>query len=656
MALRWYQQQAVMACWDYLRNKQGAPVLVLPTGSGKTHVIAALCQQVVQWGGRVVVLAHVKELLQQAADKLSAYLPADNIGVYSAGLNSRETDKRVIIAGSPSNYTRANELGSIQLVIVDEAHMIPPEGNGRYRTFLNDLQQINTQARLVGLTATPYRLGSGWIVRDRVDFDDNKDRLFESIAYEAPLYKLISDGTLSQVISQSAKHKPDFSGVHTTRGDFDEKEIEAIWNGRGVLESATFEIIDKAKERNKVLIFCNRVESARRVAKILTEQDKEHAAAVVDGETSANDRADVVRRFKSDDGDVDLFGNSNLPLKYVCNVGVFTTGFDAPNVDCVALLRPTKSLTLYQQMVGRGLRKAENKSNCLILDFGGNIDRLGPIDTAIPQYYGKSDKPKKSWKECGECGSFNALNARVCCVCGNEFPIRSYDPDKNITSGSSNSGILSSQVKEPEPIVEEFNLIEFTVEEHHKRDAEPGTPPTLQCNYKVIGPYWPRREWLCPEHGGRIRRKFEQWWRDKSNAPPPETVAQAVALIKAGFTAKPLKIRTVTKPRSKFPEIEWIEKTEIPAYNETAVTAILDAQDQEDDSWGDFAEFEEQEPQPQVIDAVIPERCKTCANFSPNDTGSGFYCREWGTQGAPDGVAPSYSCYQEPYDEGDMPF
>ena len=656
MALRWYQEQAVAACWDFLRNKQGAPVLVLPTGSGKTHVIAALCQQVVNWGGRVVVLAHVKELLQQAADKLSGYLPADKVGVYSAGLNSRETENAVIVAGIQSIYTRASELGSIQLVIVDEAHMIPPEGNGRYRTFLNDLQQINPQARLVGLTATPYRLGSGWIVKDRVEFDDNKDRLFESIAYEAPLYKLITDGTLSQVISQSARHKPDFSGVHTTRGDFDEKEIEAIWNGRGVLESATFEIIEKTQERNKVLIFCNRVESARRVAKILQEQDKEYDAAIVDGETSANDRADVVRRFKSDKGDVDLFGTEKRPLKYVCNVGVFTTGFDAPNVDCVALLRPTKSLTLYQQMVGRGLRKAENKGNCLILDFGGNIDRLGPIDTAIPQYYGKSDKPKKSWKECSSCGSFSALNARICKTCGAEFPVRQTDPDRNLTSASSSSGILSSQVKEPEPIVKEFNLIEFTVEEHHKRDAEPGTPPTLQCNYKVIGPYWPKREWLCPEHGGRIRKKFDQWWRDKSDAPPPETVAQAVVLINAGFTARPLKIRTITKPRSKFCDVEWIEQTEIPPYNVETATAILDAQENDDGGWGDFDQFDEPETQPITQADAIPESCATCANCSPNDNGAGFYCREWNYSGVPDGVAPEYACWQEPIDEGDMPF
>ena len=432
MRLRWYQEEAVAAVWDYLRNQPGAPCVVLPTGSGKTPVIAALCSQVVKWGGRALVLAHVKELLEQAREKLALFIPPDMVGVYSAGLNARETSNPVIIAGIQSVYARAAELGAFQLVIVDEAHLIPPDGAGRYRRFLEDTRRVNPHTRLVGLTATPYRMGCGWITKDRApqDSDDSYDRLLDAVAYEVTTDKLIADGTLSCVVSCAAKRAPDFSGVHTVRGDFDEKEVETILLEKNVLDAAAAEIIERTKDRRKVVVFCNRVESARKCARLLAELDAANDAAIVDGNTSASERAELVRRFKNDRRVTDLLGETERPLKYLCNVGVFTTGFDAPNVDAVAILRPTKSLTLYQQIVGRGLRKAPNKYNCLILDYGGNIERHGPIDLPRPETVDPNDKP---WKTCKECGAVIALGLASCPLCGYNFPKRApVDPNKDL--------------------------------------------------------------------------------------------------------------------------------------------------------------------------------------------------------------------------------
>lgn len=641
MALRWYQEQAVAACWDYLREKTGSPVLVLPTGSGKTHVLSEICRKVVTLGGRVVILAHVKELLEQAADKLAGYIEHDKIGVYSAGLNKRETQKPVTVAGIQSIYTRAAELGSVQLVIVDEAHMIPPEGSGRYRTFLSDLQQTNPKARLIGLTATPYRLGAGWIVKDRAG-DDGKDRLFDTIAYEAQLYTLIKGGFLSQVISKGAKQAPDFSDVHTTRGDFDESEIERVLSGKNVLEAICREIVEKTRDRKKVLIFCNRRESARRCVGIIGNllHAETNIAAEVDGETPSGQRAEIIAAFREDPNYLNLFDEPPTPIKYLCNVGVFTTGFDAPNVDCVALLRPTKSLTLYQQMVGRGLRKCDEKSNCLILDFGGNIDRHGPIDTAAPQEYGKESKPR-NWKECKACGTFNALNARTCKECGAEFERRDVDPNKNLVSKASGGAILSSEVGDPEkPIIEEFNVVRLEVEEHYKRNAEPGTPPTLQCKYTVIGPYWAKFEWLCPEHGVKMRGKFKRWWEEKSNAPAPETVREAVALINAGFLATPYKIETTTKPRNKFPDIKWLEFSDVPRYDPEKAKRALN----EEDFLNDFGAFEE-DLEPLVVTPAPTKTCDGCVNYSPDDIGGAFWCKEWG-ETIPEELKDHLNCFR----------
>ncbi|MEO1535385.1 MAG: DEAD/DEAH box helicase family protein, partial [Planctomycetota bacterium] len=163
MQLRPYQSEAVDAVWSFIReHDDGNPAVVLPTGSGKTHVIAELCREAVEsWNGRVLVVAHVKELVEQAADKLRAVAPALPVGVFSAGLGRRDLGYSVTIAGIQSIYQRAHDLGPIDLVIVDEAHLIPPEGEGMYRRLLADIAQVTPHSRVVGLTATPYRMKTG---------------------------------------------------------------------------------------------------------------------------------------------------------------------------------------------------------------------------------------------------------------------------------------------------------------------------------------------------------------------------------------------------------------------------------------------------------------------------------------------------------------
>ncbi len=160
MELRYYHQEAVQSAYDYMSSKPGKnPCVVLPTGAGKTLCIAKFCTDVIGWGGRVLVLAHVKELLEQSAKKISECGVTD-LGVYSAGLGKREKSQGVIVAGIQSVYERGFELAGskpFSLVIVDEAHRIPTEGDGMYRKLLNDLQIASPAIRVVGLTATPFR-------------------------------------------------------------------------------------------------------------------------------------------------------------------------------------------------------------------------------------------------------------------------------------------------------------------------------------------------------------------------------------------------------------------------------------------------------------------------------------------------------------------
>jgi len=192
IVLRPYQQAAVEAVYDYLRTRDDNPCVVIPTAGGKTPIMATICKDAVgQWNGRVLILAHVKELLEQTADKLRAVCPEVEFGIYSAGLNRRETDKLAIVAGIQSVYKRACELDAFDLVIVDECHLIPEGGEGMYRTFLAEAKVVNPHLRVIGLTATPFRLSSGPIC--------TPDGILNHICYEVGVRELIRDGYLVSV-------------------------------------------------------------------------------------------------------------------------------------------------------------------------------------------------------------------------------------------------------------------------------------------------------------------------------------------------------------------------------------------------------------------------------------------------------------------------
>ena len=152
MELRCYQRAAIDACYAFLREQTGNPCIVIPTGGGKTPILATIALDAVnRWSGRVLILSHVKELLQQSADTLQRLAPGLNVGVYSAGLKRREHENAVVTAGIQSIHKRAFDIGAFNLVIVDEAHLIPPSGDGMYRKFLGDMQLVNPSMRTIGL-------------------------------------------------------------------------------------------------------------------------------------------------------------------------------------------------------------------------------------------------------------------------------------------------------------------------------------------------------------------------------------------------------------------------------------------------------------------------------------------------------------------------
>jgi len=541
MQLRPYQQDAVDAVYAHLREHDDNPVVAIPTGGGKTPVIATMCRDAVsRWNGRVLILAHVKELLEQALDKLQQVAPEmwHQIGVYSAGLKSRDTEHPIIVAGIQSVYRRACDLDRFDLVIVDEAHMIPPDGDGMYRTFLEEARKINPNLRVIGLTATPFRMTTGPIC--------GPDNVLNSVCYEIGVRELIVQGFLCQLVSKGGREDVDTDGLHVRGGEFMADEVEALMDKDERVESACKEIVEYTRDRNSCLVFTSGVQHARHVAEVLRRSDPR--VETVFGETADQDRVRAIAEFRAG------------RVKYLVNVNVLTHGFDAPNVDCVAMLRPTMSPGLYYQMAGRGFRLCDSKKNCLILDFGGNVLRHGPVDAirtdADEDPKGDGEAPAK---KCPECNALIATGYATCPQCGYVFPPperRMHDPK------AGTAGILSDQVEIAEHAVQD---VRYSV--HEKRDAPPDAPRTMRVEYRIG---WQRSisEWICIEHTGYARAKAESWWRRRSNVPMPDTAEEAVRLAEAGALCGTQSITVRSVAGEKYDRITGYVLGEKPAYRE----------------------------------------------------------------------------------------
>jgi DNA repair protein RadD len=520
-ALRPYQAESVAAFWRFLRTQAGNPVIVLPTGAGKAVCIARLCADAIRWKGRVVVLQHRKELIQQNAEKIQALLPNFDIGVYSAGLRSRDADQDIVVGGIQSIYKHAYDLGQRHLVLIDEVHLVGQEG--MYRTFLDDLRSANELVRLGGLTATPYRLDSGPICRPNA--------LFQKVCYSANIRELIEAGYLCRLTSKPAAGTVDTRAIRLRGGEFITGEMESVFDR--ITAQACREIVANTADRHSVLVFCSGVQHALHVAQVLKELTG-GTCGVVTGDTLPLERAALLADFRA--------GH----LRFLINCDVLTTGFDAPNIDCIAILRATMSPGLYCQMVGRGFRISASKRDCLVLDFGGNIARHGPIDAVD---YGRCRETcgvvgEAATKTCPNCGIEIYAGVREC-ECGFLFPVERASH----VAEADESPILS----EPETWIVE----EVTYSVHEKKKA-PDAPLTLRVDYgcrpeessggnletKTIS------EWVCLEHPpGFARAKARKWWAARSIAPITETIEEAADLGRRGALAWPTRITTLKEGR-----------------------------------------------------------------------------------------------------------
>ncbi|PHM45994.1 putative helicase [Xenorhabdus mauleonii] len=363
--LRPYQQEAVDATIRYFRQHKDPAVIVLPTGAGKSLVIAELAKLA---HGRVLVLAHVKELVAQNHSKYCAY--GLNADIFSAGLNQKQSEGKVVFGSIQSiarNLDRFNH--HFSLLIIDECHRISDDENSQYQQIIQQLKKNNPQLRILGLTATPYRLGSGWIYQYHYHgmIRGDEQSFFRDCIYELPLRYMIKHRFL---VPPERLDMPvmqyDFSQVRTSQqGIFNEADLNReLKRQKRITPHIVKQIIGYGQDRKGIMIFAATVEHAKEIFQLLPAGQ----TALVSADTPASERDFLITEFKEQ------------RLRYMVNVAVLTTGFDAPHVDLIAILRPTESVSLYQQIVGRGLRLFPDKQECLILDYAGN-----PHDLYTPE-------------------------------------------------------------------------------------------------------------------------------------------------------------------------------------------------------------------------------------------------------------------------------
>ena len=524
IALRDYQKNALSAQWHYWKNTGNAPLIIAPTGAGKSILIAKTIQDILNVAddARICVVTHVQELIQQNLDELLTLAPDlwNKIGVMSAGLNRKDAHAQITFGGIQTMFK--NDIGRQSLIIIDEAHLIPRKTTSMYGQFLEQQRQHNSNVRIQGLTATPYRMDSGKL-------HEGSDALFDGIAYEISLLDLIKDNYLVEPVTQAPDEMTDLT---IRAGEYSTESQEFSLESH--IEDYAKTIAD-ATRNDRCLCFLPSVKTAEDFAYLLTQHQL--SAAFVTGAMPLDARAEIIEMFKSG------------KITHLCNVNIMTTGSNIPEISAIALLRATRSPALYVQMVGRGLRLAESKTQCKVYDFGGNAVRHGPLNKPFTFHRERSRKMKPVGKTCPECDTVLPVNQRTCDNCDWIEPKIEQDRDPKLKNKAF-TGDIVGYAEQPE-------WKKCFRWEAQQWIAKTSGAKMICVTYDVQNHTYPIREWLGPEHdyrkllGSKWRIRYRTMTGDIEDIP--ETVEDAVLWVNE--TANPESIRVARKDDSKYYDI-----------------------------------------------------------------------------------------------------
>lgn len=513
-----YQVEAVDSTVGYFaRGNSGNPLIAMPMGTGKSLIPPLFIAQAMrQWpNSRFLLLTHVKELIRQNAQKMLEIWPTAPLGIYSAGLGRKEAFAPIVFGGIASARNKIAEIGHRDILFVDEAHLISPNEESMYQQTIAELKAINPYLKVIGLTATPFRMGQGYLTDGGI---------FSDICYDITglneFNKLIDDCYLTTLVPKSTSTAIDISSVSILANDYNQKELAAAVDKIPIMRSAIEETLALAHDRQSWMVFGAGLENCEHLTDMLNAVGV--AATVVHSKLDDQTRDDRIEAFKQG------------RFRAIVSNNILTTGFDHPKVDCIVDLRPTTSIVLHVQKYGRGTRpyyhpawtieqlqslvnrkaaiEAGGKKNCLVLDFAGNVSRLGPInDPRVPKKRGKGTG-EVPMKLCPACNAYNHTTARICCGCGKEFLFK-----VKIRKSASTEDIVANTDSQIEIL--QVDMVTRSI--HRKADK----PPSLKVSY--LSGYRIFNVWLCFEGTGYPKKVAADWWRQHFGDQIPQSTQEA---------------------------------------------------------------------------------------------------------------------------------
>jgi len=550
ITLRPYQLEGLNRIWEYYSNGgKGNVCLAWPTGTGKSVVPAVFIEGVMrQWPNqRFLMITHVKELIEQNYKVLLKIWYNAPVGIYSAGLKSKQIAQSIIYGGIQSMIKNPMMFGHRDIIFIDEAHLISTDESSMYVTFLAAMKLINPNLKVIGLTATPFRMGQGMIT-DGGLFTD----IVHDLTSMENFNRLIDEGYLAPLVPLRTKIELDVSEVKVQQGEFIASSLQKAVDKEEITFQGLREVLDAGTNRAAWLLFSSGIEHAEHIAEMLGTFGIDCAPIHSKRPSEYNDKA--IKAFKAGE------------LKSIVNYGKLTTGFDYPNIDLIAMFRPTLSVPLWVQMLGRGTRPvyadgfdlstvegrlgaiaAGPKQNCRVLDFARNTPRLGPInDPQIPRKKGEGGG-EVPIKLCDACGCYNHTRVQFCTNCGEEFSFK-----VKILPKSGNEELIRIET----PIIEEFKVDKVIYTRHVKIDKKTKielSAPMLKASY-----YCGLRtftEYVGLQHSGLVLHKAREWWRMRSKDGPPLTTDEALLRLSELRAPKSISVHV----NLKWPEIKGVK-------------------------------------------------------------------------------------------------
>lgn len=568
--LRDYQRTARNAIWDAIAVKKSKGTLcAMPTGVGKGTQNADLAGGIVKAfpSQRILCVTHSQILVGQNAKDFREMWPEIPMGIISAGLKLREYGMPVTFAGIGSIYKNPAALGKINVLIIDEAQAVSDKETSMYVQLIATLRKTNPTLVVVGLTATPYRMGMGLLTEGGIFTDICIDMCSpEWIEW------FVQEGYLVPLIAKKTRSFIDTSDVKLTGGDYNVKGLSNAAMRGDMTEKAIAEALPLIMDRKSIAIYCVSIEHVQQV--VLTLDAYGLDCEFVHSKAGDDHNAAALARFDR--------GES----RFIASMGQLTTGWNCPRLDCIIMLRPTRSPGLWVQMLGRGTRPffcldaiqgadgvwyipdretkhgrlaaiaAAQKHACVVLDFARNTEEMGPFDNPqLPKRRGPGggmaimkacQKGRMVDQEYYGCGTYAWPAERYCKECGYEFYFEiKFDSS---TTGTALMGTKRDVKPYIEPEIADFKVTRVSYVRHQK----PGKPDSVRVNY-ICG----MRQfstYLCPDHGGGATARARGWWRKHIDNNPPNGIDTWIERMDEARVPASIKV----KLKKDWPEImDW---------------------------------------------------------------------------------------------------